>query len=325
MKYSIEGFNQRAVLSFRKEVVEGNRKIVLKLDITDLVILRWFVDFFPKMKKYTEANVQYAWVHYDSVLEDIPLLQIGKIPLYRRLQKMVSLGILTHKHVKVNGSFSYYGFGENYIKLIDDKEFEEPSNNEVSNPYDSKVTPPMISKSYPYDFKIKPLELESKTKDPSTKDSSTNNLSKKESKDAGTPKKEVKKTFNEIIDSYTDNEELREELKEHLKTRKKKRASLTNRSIELSLRELDKLADTDEEKILIVQNSIMGGYPKFYEIKKYESPKKENKTSYSTEEYERMIMSRYIDNDNETPKTQKTKSNFNLDEFEKYLTDKYKK
>lgn len=117
MKYSIEGFNQRAALGIKKEIIKNGKKNILKLDITDLVILRWFVDFFPKMKKYTEADKQYAWVHYESILEDIPLLQIGKTPLYRRLQKMVSLGILTHKHLKVNGSFSYYGFGENYNLL----------------------------------------------------------------------------------------------------------------------------------------------------------------------------------------------------------------
>lgn len=323
MKYSIEGFNQRAVLSFKKEIVEGGKKTILKLDITDLVILRWFVDFFPKMKKYTEANVQYAWVHYDSLLEDIPLLQIGKIPLYRRLQKMVSLGILTHKHVKVNGSFSYYGFGENYSQLIDDKYFEESTNCEGSTPYDSKVTPPMTSKSYPYDFKIKPLELQSKSKDPSTKDSSTKKNNKKVSKQVNEkiekskeeiaitfksdtpPEQEVKnqdaenlclenqKTFDEIIDSYTGNEQLRSELKEHLRTRKIKKSSLTNRAIELSLKELDKLADTDEEKILIVQNSIMGGYSKFYKLKKDEA-------------------------------SRLSESNFNIDEFEKYLADKYK-
>lgn len=297
MKYSIEGFSQRAVLNFKKEIVEEGKKTILKLDITDLVILRWFVDFFPKMKKYTEANEQYAWVHYDSLLEDIPLLQIGKIPLYRRLQKMVSLGILTHKHVKVNGSFSYYGFGENYSQLIDDKDFEESTNNEDSTPYDSKVIPPMTLKSYPYDFKIKPLELQSKTKDPSTKDPSTKDnkkVSKQVSEKVENQKKENEKSFDELIDNYTTNKKLRSELKEHLKTRKVKKSSLTNRAIELSLKELDKLADTDEEKILIVQSSIMGGYSKFYKLKKDEA-------------------------------SRLSESNFDVDEFEKYLADKYKK
>jgi len=101
---------------------------------------------------------------------------------------------------------------------------------------------------------------------------STDNLSKKVSKqleqDKISPKKEknnsnsisrkqtkVKKakpkpiSFDEIIDAYTKNEDLRIELKEHLKTRKQKKAALTNRAIELSLKKLDKLADSDEEKL----------------------------------------------------------------------------
>lgn len=109
-----------------------------------------------------------------------------------------------------------------------------------------------------------------------------------------TSKSDTPRTFDEIIDSHTDNEQLRSELKEHLRTRKKKKASLTNRAIELSLKELDKLADTDEEKILIVQNSIMGGYSKFYKLKKDEA-------------------------------SRLSESNFDVDEFEKYLIDKYKK
>ena len=39
MKYTIEGFNQKEVLEL------GN------LDVIDLVILRWIVDFEPKMAK----------------------------------------------------------------------------------------------------------------------------------------------------------------------------------------------------------------------------------------------------------------------------------
>ena len=74
-------------------------------------------------------------------------------------------------------------------------------------------------------------------------------------------------SFDEIINSYTDNEELRMELKEHLKTRKSKKATMTNRAIELSLNKLDKLSDSDEEKIQIVQNAIMSGWTTFYPLK----------------------------------------------------------
>lgn len=87
-------------------------------------------------------------------------------------------------------------------------------------------------------------------------------------------KKESKKSFDEMIEAYTDNYELQVELKNHLQTRKAKKASMTNRAIELSLKSLDKLANNDYDKIRIVQQSIERGWIGFFEIK--EHAKKEN-------------------------------------------------
>jgi|GEM_PF-1694181 len=128
---------------------------------------------------------------------------------------------------------------------------------------------------------------------------STNNLSKKEKEKATVPKtstsseplkeksiKENIKTFNEIIDSYTTNQQLRNELKEHLKTRKRKKAALSNRAIELSLEELDRIASSDEEKIAIVQNSIVGGWTSFYPLKPDEKKRLKDTPSYNLEDYE---------------------------------------
>ena len=97
---------------------------------------------------------------------------------------------------------------------------------------------------------------------PDNKPDSNKKVSKKEK---APEKKSI--SFDEIIDSYTENEELRMELKEHLKTRKSKKATMTNRAIELSLNKLDKLSDSDEEKIQIVQNAIMSGWTTFYPLK----------------------------------------------------------
>ena len=56
MRYTIEGFSQTEAIKFRRiEIVKdskGNDKEkVVTLDCTDLVILRWFVDFWPRMMK----------------------------------------------------------------------------------------------------------------------------------------------------------------------------------------------------------------------------------------------------------------------------------
>ena len=79
-------------------------------------------------------------------------------------------------------------------------------------------------------------------------------------------KKDVR-TFDAIIDEYTENETLRYELKEHLKTRKAKKATLTNRAIQLSCETLDELAKDDETKIAIVKQSIARGWIGFFELK----------------------------------------------------------
>lgn len=89
-------------------------------------------------------------------------------------------------------------------------------------------------------------------------------------------KKVKKESFDELIDSYTSNEQLREELKNHLVVRKAKKGALTNRAIELSLKELDRLTEKlpinnteliDENKIRIVQQSIIKGWVGFFEVK----------------------------------------------------------
>ena len=106
MKYTIEGFNQEETIKL------GN------LDVVDLVILRWIVDFEPKMVKKIIDDVVYFWVNYQSLLEALPILKLGKRSLYDRLKKMCNMNILKHKNIKDNGNYSYYAFDKNYIKLV---------------------------------------------------------------------------------------------------------------------------------------------------------------------------------------------------------------
>lgn len=120
MKYTIEGFSQEYALTLQKEIIVKGKAKRIKVDCNDLVILRWFVDFYPKMMKVEIEGKQYAWIKYQALLEDLPLLDIKKRMLFDRLQKLVDFGILSHKSIKSGGSFSYYGFGDNYIKLVDD-------------------------------------------------------------------------------------------------------------------------------------------------------------------------------------------------------------
>ena len=94
------------------------------------------------------------------------------------------------------------------------------------------------------------------------------------------------KTFDQLIEEYTQNEDLRQELKEHLKTRKLKKAALTTRGVKLSLQKLDNLASNDQEKILIVQNAIMNGWTGFFPLKKDEHNRMLNSLKHHTPNYD---------------------------------------
>lgn len=132
MKYTIHGFSQQEAVKFKKNIIDKNgREKEIKIDCTDLLILRWFVDFYPKMIKIEIEGVQYAWVEYKKILEDLPLLDIKKQALYERLQKMCEFGILKHETVKAGGTYSYYGFGKKYGCLIDTND-SQPSKGEYS-------------------------------------------------------------------------------------------------------------------------------------------------------------------------------------------------
>ena len=106
-----------------------------------------------------------------------------------------------------------------------------------------------------------------------------------------------KESFDLLIDNYTSNEDLRYELKNHLATRKSKKATLTNRAIELSLKKLDELTadlpinDMEEEKIKIVQQSIERGWVGFFKLQNDKTSITKNQSSgwdYINNEFEKV-------------------------------------
>lgn len=255
MRYTIEGFSQTEAIKFRHtEIVNGKEKVVT-LDCTDLVILRWFVDFWPNMMKVEIGGRQYAWLSYKALIEDMPLIGIKKGMLALRLKKMVDFGILTRQTVKSGGTFSYYGFGPEYARLIDTNHAKD-----ISDPAQS------ISEGVPNKLDTPPQKISDQI-DSSTKDSST-----KEPKE----RKKPAETYDSIIDSYTENGELRSALVEFVKMRKMMKKPLTNKALSLLLtskKGLDGLASTDAEKIDIVNQTIMRGWQGFFPLKDIEAKK----------------------------------------------------
>lgn len=118
MRYTIEGFSQAYAMTLKKQVMVRGKMITRQIDCTDLVILRWFVDFYPNMKKIEVDGKQYAWLTHKKLQHDLPIIDISKRSFSDRMQKLVDFEILDYKLVKEGGTFSLYGFGKNYMKMI---------------------------------------------------------------------------------------------------------------------------------------------------------------------------------------------------------------
>jgi hypothetical protein len=148
MKNSICGFNQQ-------------NAVAMGLTSDDLIFLRWFVDFShsPKMKKRTIDGEVYYWISYGAVLKDLPILNVSKAQLRRRiLSDLVKTGVLTHKQVRetgpAGGTFAYFGFGKAYEKLIE-SDFQAERNS-ASTPCDKKAIPPAAKMSHPCGKNVTP-------------------------------------------------------------------------------------------------------------------------------------------------------------------------
>lgn len=160
MKYTIMGFSQQGIV----DLISSGHKI----DVADLLILRWLVDFShtDKMAKVVDGGKTYYWVSYKSVLDDLPILNIGRRMLAVRLQRMADAGILCSSLKKNGGTFTLYGFGPKYESLLS-KPVEECCNPDVwgckniDTPSDNLLSPPLQKNLQP--------------KDPSTNNPSTKN------------------------------------------------------------------------------------------------------------------------------------------------------
>lgn len=79
-------------------------------------------------------------------------------------------------------------------------------------------------------------------------------------------KKEKRETYVSILDSYTSNDSLKSSLNDFIEMRKKMKG-FTTRAFKLALNKLDELTNDDEEKIKIVNQSVMNSWKSFYELK----------------------------------------------------------
>lgn len=247
MKYTIEGFSQEAALAMRTTITENGTTKTIKLDIVDLTILRWIVDFYPNMKKTIIDGTEYAWVDYTAFIEDMPLLGLSNQSLYKRCIKMVQLGVLKHKTVRNKGTFSYYGFGPEYPRLVG-------RNSKTTN----TTTPAPSTEHDPW-------------ADTTTATTRQSQLPIAEPEPQPQPKKTRKtNSFNAIIDNYTNDPKTKDLLGAWLQNRKAKHSAMTDRAIQGNIDKLDRRAQESHMSVNEYLDEIVcRGWSGFFPIENY--------------------------------------------------------
>lgn len=127
MKQTIAGFNQEYALKLEGVDEHG---AVIKLDHTDLVILRWFTDIYPTLPH--EEFYGRKWVMMNEcgrmIFEDLPLLNLSTDSCSKRLFKLVRLEILDycdHCDGEPPEPFLFFTFGKNYEPLCGQRTAEK--------------------------------------------------------------------------------------------------------------------------------------------------------------------------------------------------------
>lgn len=254
MKYTLEGFSQEAALSIQADITENGKTKTVKLDAIDLIIIRWIVDFYPRMKKTIIDGAEYAWLDYAIFVEDMPLLGLSRQSLYKRCMKMVQLGVLKHKTVRSKGTFSYYGFGPEYSRLIDGHSKTAQAPTAAQAPAQGPWAD--ATNADTEQFQTLPAEPQPLIEEPAAKPQ---------------PKKTRKaKSFDDIIDNYTSDPETKDLLGAWLQNRKAKRAAMTDRAIQGNIDKLDRCAQESRMSVNdYLDEVICRGWSGFFPIESY--------------------------------------------------------
>lgn len=114
-------------------------------------------------------------------------------------------------------------------------------------------------------------------------DNTENNIedNKKERKKS----KKKESNYDLIINEYTDNEELKTAVYEFIKMRQLTKKPLTDHALKLVFKELDKLSDNEETKILILNQSISRSWQGVFPLKDNSNTGNNNNTPPKTQNY----------------------------------------
>ncbi|GAA0081334.1 phage replisome organizer N-terminal domain-containing protein [Clostridium sp. CTA-6] len=111
----------------------------------------------------------------------------------------------------------------------------------------------------------------------------------KKKKKKGSKKEGTNKTYNTIIDEYTNNEELKNTILEFIKMRTLIKSKMTNNALDLMLKNLNKLSNNDDIKIKILEQSIMNSWKGVFPLKESNSIKQSSSNTDSSNPFLNML------------------------------------
>ena len=193
-----------------------------------------------------------------------------------------------------------FSFKNNRRKFVEDVTFtfDENKKIDVKEAYRAKqgAEKQSTEKQGVENLGVENLEVESlvveNVRQLNTKEANTDKSNTDKSNTNNKKKEGTRSSYDEIINDYTENEELRSALVEFVKMRKMMKKPLTNRALSLLLtskKGLNGLASTDAEKIDIVNQTIMHSWQGFFPLKDDGSkpaPQRQEKTEEEIQEDE---------------------------------------
>lgn len=98
--------------------------VSLNLDLKDLLILRFIVNFIKSDAPYKKRinGKFFYWIRTSYIINELPILYINSPEvLKRRIDKLIKLKLLDYKLDKNKGMYTYYAIGENYYLLLEEE------------------------------------------------------------------------------------------------------------------------------------------------------------------------------------------------------------
>lgn len=123
------------------------------LKMKALAVLDWYHTFVHtgQMKAKVHDGRVYYWVHYPTILKQMPLLEWKTTdPVYRAIRKLVEFGLLVAHPDNVKDSESYYGLGENFALFVETGTSKHPVENTGLTPLKKPGLPRLKNRADKY-------------------------------------------------------------------------------------------------------------------------------------------------------------------------------